>query len=174
MIIETLVESSDELGTGLHVEHFENCSGLRFVWIGDGDLDTALSGHPLPDNLHITGWLSYADSLRTMASAEIFLNTALWEGLSRTCLEAAALRLPLLLRPVDGTRELIPEQGTRGYLCESKEEFESRIRALAADDTLRSRMGIEARRMVEKHYNSTNSNQLWREIYLSGALGSMD
>lgn len=142
--------------------------GIRFVWIGDGDVEKALNGANLPDNLQITGWLSHSESLKTMASAHMFLHTALWEGLSRTCLEAAALSLPLLLRPVDGARELVKEQGKTGFLCNNEEDFVEKITLLTDDTQLQQQIGKQARLLVEKAYNSEQSNLLWKDIYLNG------
>ncbi len=143
---------------------------IRFVWIGDGDLESALGGRPLPDNVTVTGWVPYVDGLRAMASANVFLHTALWEGLSRTCLEAATLRLPLLLHPFDGARELVPEQGKTGYICKTTEEFITRLEMLAADVSLRTQLGTNARHLVEENYGAAKSNRLWDKMYSSGSI----
>lgn len=127
--------------------------GIRFLWIGEatlgGALETALEGRTMPDNIHITGWLPPDETLRTMATADVFLHTALWEGMSRTCLEAAALGLPLLLMPADGARELVPEDGKTGYQCRSIDAFTAALEKLLADRTLGLRMGAAARALVE-------------------------
>ncbi|MGE2713319.1 glycosyltransferase [Mycolicibacterium litorale] len=69
---------------------------LQAVWIGDGDAEYA---QYLADRrIEVTGWLSRAQALAELARGDVYLHTALWEGLPISILEANAAGLPVVAR----------------------------------------------------------------------------
>ncbi|BBY17239.1 glycosyltransferase [Mycolicibacterium litorale] len=78
---------------------------LEAVWIGDGDADCA---RYLADRrITVTGWLPRAEALAELARGDVYLHTALWEGLPISILEANAAGLPVVARTrpyLDGQR----------------------------------------------------------------------
>lgn len=149
-------------------EAFKGDPSVRFLWIGGGHIDAVLGDKCLPDNITITGWVSHAEGIRKLADSDIFLHTALWEGFARVCLEAGALRLPLLLYTFDGAFELMSETRKTGYICESEAAFVEKIRLLLSDLSLRKYLGENARLHVEKHYSAKSSNDMWAKLYTTG------
>jgi hypothetical protein len=77
---------------------------LCFSWLGDGDPRyrslLATSG------VAVTGWLPSAEASRQLAEGSVLLHTAAYEGASFAVLDAAALGLPVVGRPVPGMTEL--------------------------------------------------------------------
>ncbi len=95
------------------------------------------------------------------ALADAFVLPSSYETFSLVSFEAAASALPVLATPVNGVRELIVD-GRNGFLISDEpSEIAARLRLLAADPALRSRLGGAAResalafgreRMVAEHH----------------------
>jgi glycosyltransferase involved in cell wall biosynthesis len=70
--------------------------GLRAVWLGDGDpadrraLEAA--------GIEVSGWLPRSVTLDRLATADLYLHSARWEGFPLMVAEAAALRVPTVVR----------------------------------------------------------------------------
>jgi glycosyltransferase involved in cell wall biosynthesis len=107
-------------------------------------------------------WLGVRTDVRPVyALADAFLLPSRYETFSLVTFEAAASGLPVIAGDVNGVRELIRD-GENGYLVEpAAEPIASRLRELAADPGLRSRLGAGAReaalgfswgRMVRAHH----------------------
>ncbi|MFE4498554.1 glycosyltransferase family 4 protein [Rhodococcus sp. NPDC056743] len=72
---------------------------VQWIWVGDGDSDmrTKLTNA----GVVVTGWLPNDQVYRHLASADLYLHTAQWEGAPITLLEAASLGTPVLVRGID-------------------------------------------------------------------------
>ncbi|KUI23820.1 glycosyl transferase family 1 [Mycobacterium sp. IS-1742] len=69
---------------------------LRAVWIGDGDAEYV---RYLTDRqIEVTGWLPRSQALAELARGDVYLHTAVWEGLPISILEADAAGLPVVAR----------------------------------------------------------------------------
>jgi glycosyltransferase involved in cell wall biosynthesis len=62
-----------------------------------------------------------------------------------------ACGLPVVASPVGVNRQIV-EHGVNGYLAESLDDWETAIKALAADPELRKKLGVAGRRKVESDY----------------------
>lgn len=133
---------------------------VDFIWIG-GDAPEDID---LPENLHVTGWTDYPDSIAMMARADIYVLTSRWEGLSLTVLEAMALGLPCVLSDAVGNKEMV-EQGVDGYVATSVKAYVDYISDLYADDHLRERMGDTAKQKMERDYSNGASQAKWLAYY---------
>jgi glycosyltransferase involved in cell wall biosynthesis len=63
-----------------------------------------------------------------------------------------ACGLPVVASPV-GVNADIVKDGVTGFLCRSEEEWRLRLRELAADASLRDKMGAEGRRLATEHWS---------------------
>jgi UDP-glucose:(heptosyl)LPS alpha-1,3-glucosyltransferase len=118
----------------------------------------------LADGLGVGGrlrWLGVtADVQLVYQVADAFVLPSSYETFSLVTFEAAASGLAVLATPVSGVRELI-DDGRNGFLITRDPELiAERLRLLAADPSLRSRLGCAAResalgfsgaRMVSEH-----------------------
>lgn len=88
---------------------------VRLVWIGGGDAagEDALRR----SGAELTGWVTRGEATARLAKAHAYLHTAAWEGLPLTLLEAATLRLPLVLRRIPALEEVMVP--TRGFSPDS-------------------------------------------------------
>ena len=97
---------------------------VRLEIIGEGPLrntiESAVSNRGLDDIVHLHGQLSELHHL--VGSADVFVLPSDSEGLSRACMEALYLGVPVVLRDVDGNSELI-QSGKNGFLFNSESEL---------------------------------------------------
>lgn len=70
--------------------------GLAAIWIGggsEGDIEN-LRAH----GVEVTGWLTRTEALEVMATCDLYLHTASWEGFPISIMEAAGIGLPVVAR----------------------------------------------------------------------------
>lgn len=132
---------------------------IRFIWIGGG-------GDPgdVPSNLEVTGWISRADAMAFVVQADVYLQTALWEGLPLAVLEAMSLGKPILATGIGPNRELVV-QGENGYICNAVDDFVLHLKAFSRDRHLAYQMGCKSRHYVQCGYDMQVAMGKWRSIY---------
>ena len=96
---------------------FKDDNHIKFIWIGDG-VERPLITSP---NIVVTGWVEKTEVERILSTANLYLSTALWEGLPYAVLEAMSMRLPLLLTDCPGNSDLV-EKGVNGFLYKDANE----------------------------------------------------
>ena len=98
-----------------------------------------------------TGWRT--DALQIVALMDILVHPSLSEGFGRTVLEGMALGKPVIASKVGGLRELISD-GENGFLVDAKSpsQLAEKLRILLASNTLRERIGREAKKTVFSDY----------------------
>jgi hypothetical protein len=69
---------------------------VRALWLGDGDPTwrTTLE----TEGVEVSGWLSRDATMYALASADLYVHSARWEGFPLMVAEAAALQVPTLVR----------------------------------------------------------------------------
>lgn len=74
---------------------------IRFRWIGDGDADErrALT----EAGVEVTGWVGDDDLVALLGSASLYVHSAAYEGFPLSILDAAALRVPTVVRAIAAT-----------------------------------------------------------------------
>lgn len=101
---------------------------LDAVWVGgDDDLATRGALH----GVRVTGWLPRDESLEQLASADLYLHSAAWEGFPIAVLEALALNVPTLVREIPAFENV----GIPGLL--TSQDFVSKILRIQSEDDLR-------------------------------------
>ena len=88
------------------------------------------------------------------------------EGLPKSLLEAAAMKLPLIATNTPGCNKIIKD-GTNGFLIDIKDSYQlaDKMYNLSIDNSLRYSMGLESRKIVEKEYDVNIINKKTIEIY---------
>ena len=74
-----------------------------------------------------------------------------------------SMGVPTICSPVGANRDVI-EHGKNGFLAAAPEEWSARIQELAADPSLRRRLGAEGRRTVEERYSMTGCANLFAGV----------
>ena len=110
----------------------------NFVWIGDGDLKDKLYA----ENITLTGWSTYEQTLKAVNELDIFISTSSWEGLPFSIIEAMALSKPIVSSDIEGNRVTV-SQNQNGYICSTLDEFVTAIKKLDSS-ALRDQFGKES------------------------------
>ncbi|MBA3688138.1 MAG: glycosyltransferase [Chloroflexi bacterium] len=131
-----------------------------FAWLGGPP------GEHEPGHVSITGWLTRSELYRRLAEASVFVLPSLWEGLPLVVLEAMAVGLPVIARPIPGVTDVVRD-GVSGYLRETPDELAAAIEQLINDPPLARRMGDAGRQLVEERHDARRLAPEWRSIYRS-------
>ncbi len=70
--------------------------GIEALWVGGGDARLEEVLHA--SGVQTTGWLSRREALKAMASGDLYLHTAVWEGFPISIMEAVGMGLPVVSR----------------------------------------------------------------------------
>ena len=133
---------------------------LRWIWIGGGEAadERALRAA----GAEVTGWLSRSQALGWLATADVYVHTAAWEGLPVSMLEAAALGLPIVARRIPALESLgLP------LLCDSPEALVVALRPLV-DERRRDALRAYSWLLAERHQPAAQR----RALELAYSMGS--
>ena len=88
------------------------------------------------------------------AAMDIFVLPSYREGFPRAAVEAAAMRLPLVLTDIRGCREVV-QDGRNGFLVPARDgaRLLDRVRRLVQDPGLRSRFGQDSRQRALEEFD---------------------
>lgn len=96
-------------------EHFVGDDRVRFLWIGDGELRQEIQEN---ESVKVTGWVTSDEVREYLEQVDVYISTALWEGLPLSVLEAMNLGKPLLLSDCVGNIDTVT-YGENGFLFDS-------------------------------------------------------
>ncbi len=135
----------------------------RFVYIGDGGLEEEMkqwiSEEHLEDKIHMLGFRS--DASRLVAMFDVYLSTALYEGLPYSMIEAMRAGVPIIATDVVGNNELV-ENGKNGILFPAK-DVQAGVEAVIRQLETKSIKSDEVVRSFEERFSlKTMMNKLER------------
>lgn len=141
-----------------------SCPELVFVWLGEGPDKALLSRQAAQEGLTNIRFIGAVDDPEPyFAAADIYLTCARWEGMPLAVIEAMAHGMPIVASNVVGNRDLV-DHGRTGTLFDDG-ELEAAIAALkrlASDETLRRRLGRQAREIQQdKHSVASMAAKTW-------------
>jgi glycosyltransferase involved in cell wall biosynthesis len=140
---------------------------LRFELAGEGPdwgrLEGLLAACGLGGSFVLRGYLP--DMGEFYQGLDVYLNTSLHEGIPMSILEAMARGIPVVAPNVGGIREII-EDGVDGFLVPGRnpEDFAEKC-LLLLNSELRQRMGLAARKKVEREFSAENMAQKYYQLY---------
>ncbi len=150
----------------------------RILLIGAGPLEEPIRRRAAELDLDATflGAQDPAVVTRCMAESKIFVSPSKTapngdtEGLPTTVLEAGSLGLPTVSTCHSGIPEAVVH-GETGLLCAEGDRpaLARHIEQLLTDDALRIRLGRQARRHTETHFDLHRQTRLLEELYDSAA-----
>ncbi len=97
-------------------------------------------------------------------NSDVFLYYSHHDNFPNVILEAMASGLPVLTNKVGAVKEMI-ESGVDGLIAEDDEQYVGYLKRLVSDTDLRKRLGVEARRKVERCFNWNILVDRYIEIY---------
>lgn len=107
-------------------QHFSGDNRVKFLWIGDGELRHEIHEN---DQVKVTGWVTPNEVQAYLKQVDVYVSTALWEGLPLAVLEAMALGKPLLLSDCVGNVDTVKD-GVNGFLYHEVDEAVEKIQDL--------------------------------------------
>jgi len=136
---------------------------MDFLWIGYLPEQYLMDR---PANLKVTGWLEWEQVIRQIAQVDIYLHTALWEGVPMTVLEAMAAKRPVVAYPGQGTTDAV-EQGVTGLLASDADGLANSIRLVRRCPNLADILGQQGYDRVTRNFESALFTKQWTDAYLN-------
>ncbi len=133
----------------------EALPNIRFLWIGDGELNSELKSK----NIKVTGWIEREKAIEISMNADVFLLTSLWEGLPLSLLEAMYMKKLCVVSDIIGNHDVIKDK-VNGYVCRSVDEFITAIKQNG------DKLIEKAYEDIEKKYNVSVQAREYSKIYI--------
>ena len=140
--------------------YFEELPAFEFVWVGDGESRSQLTS----PNIEVTGWLSREQARAAITQADVYLSTALFEGLSFAGLEALLLQKPVLLTDCIGNRDMT-FRGSNGDLFRDERDAVVKIMRYFNNRSMLPVMGSRSAEWCAQEFNLTSTYNQYRELY---------
>jgi N-acetyl-alpha-D-glucosaminyl L-malate synthase BshA len=118
------------------------------------------------ETIRFTGRISHDDMPFYMAAADVLILLSESEGLPGCVQEAMACGVPVIANNVGGLPDLISD-GTNGYLVNSDEETEERLRTLISSPEKRTSMGACALEFARKNLSLDTVAEQTHDLYKS-------
>lgn len=140
---------------------------LGFVLFGEGGLRESLARQirerKLEGRFILAGFQSDLDCY--LSNLDLFVLPSHSEGLPNVILEAFAASVPVVATAVGGTPELV-ENGVTGFLTPANDAsaLARRIRELADNPSLGKLMGVNGRRLVNRHFTFSQQAQAYNRL----------
>ncbi|MGN0879991.1 MAG: glycosyltransferase family 4 protein [Oligosphaeraceae bacterium] len=132
--------------------------GLRFLFLGDGDLrpelERRIGAMGLTARVILPGMVPPREVCRYLPFMSVLLHLSYHEGLPRTVVQALAAGVPAIAYPVDGTPEVL-EDGVSGYLVPLRDtrQVAEKASVLLRSAELRRTMGAAGRAKVRELFS---------------------
>jgi glycosyltransferase involved in cell wall biosynthesis len=134
-------------------------ANVHLIVVGDGELRDELRRQV--EQLGLAGRVHFAGPRRdlgnVLAASDVFVMPSLWEGLPLSMVLAMGAGLPVVATRVAGIPEVV-KADVSGLLVEpgNAEQLGSALGSLAADPSLRARLGAAARDFVRPRFGADN------------------
>ena len=154
----------------------KNHSRARCVILGSGPLESKLRTKTV--ELGLAGKVIFKGHVSDVRSylevADLFVLSSDKEGLPLSLGEAMAYGVPCIATDVGGNKEIV-SHGQTGLLVKpgSPEQLAEAIEYLLAHPEERSRMGVNARRRVQEHFNIEDSMRRLKRVLLGESLSDL-
>lgn len=140
---------------------FKDDDRVRFVWIGGGEMSDAIHKRK---NIEVTGWLTPEEVQEKLKEVDLYMSTALWEGLPYSVIEAMNLGKPLLLSKCIGNVDLV-KNNVNGYIFESKKAAVDYIKWLLDNPKELIEKGKESYQIVVNGFSLNVMVEKYTQLY---------
>ncbi|MFT4613216.1 MAG: sugar transferase (PEP-CTERM/EpsH1 system associated) [Bacteroidia bacterium] len=149
-------------------QHPDLADRLRLLMVGDGPLREQLTQLSAELGIDEQVWWAgdRADIPELLGAIDVFVLPSLGEGISNTVLEAMACGLPVVATAIGGNLELV-EPGVNGELFPVGDEqaLVDVLAGLLRSDTMRKRLGDNARKRVTQGHNWDSTVAQYLDVY---------
>lgn len=141
---------------------------FELIIIGAGENEEQLRNQArdlkVEKRIIFTGLIPREEVYNYLVNADLFINTALWEGMPIAVLEAMSCSLPVVLSDIPPHKE-IENYSKDNLVCKSDEEYKNKILEIAKEKNKLIKLGQINRKIVEDHYSLKNMHKRYDEIY---------
>ena len=143
---------------------------IRFDLAGDGpemaSLRSLIHKYDLENTFRLLGFVDDVDAF--YSGLDLYLNTSIHEGIPMSVLEAMAHSVPVVASDVGGLAEIVRDC-VEGYLISSREPrvFVQKCMNLFHNVELRSKMAINAKKRIERHFSVEQMAKRYYDSYMS-------
>jgi glycosyltransferase involved in cell wall biosynthesis len=141
-------------------KQFEHLDQFEFVWVGDGEERHELTSK----NIIVSGWMPAKEAKKLIDTADIYLSTSNFEGLSFSVLEALLLKKPILLRDCIGNKDVV-NNGLNGDLFKTTEEAVLKIMQFFNNPGMLPLMGEYSRKFCKEEFDIHSTCKKYRHLY---------
>lgn len=141
-------------------EKFKDNMQVQFIWVGDGP-DRAQITSP---NISVTGWVDKSRVESELQNADLYLSTALWEGLPYAVLEAMSMNLPLVLSRCPGNTDVV-QHGVNGFLYDDATEAVDYIQSCIDNPQMAAAKGKAGYQMLLDEFGVDKMAAGYRKLY---------
>ena len=162
-------EKGQRFQTQAMVEFRARDPDVILLVVGEGPewaaLERQIEVAGLGDRVRLLGWRH--DAMVLMAAVDAVVQPTLHEAFSQVMAEALWMRKPLIITDVSGATDIIRD-GENGLLVPKADPgaLASAIGRLAADESLRVRLGEAGRAYVEEHLRIEKIIPQYEQVYL--------
>jgi len=125
-------------------------SGLRFVWVGDGD--EKLKQILVDAGVCVTGWMNREEVIWSLRQASVYLSTASWEGMPVSVIEAMFAGLPVVVSACAGNVDVV-RAGVTGVVFDGEPEAVQAIRDITNNDVWRETLALRGWREARRRFS---------------------
>ena len=142
---------------------------VTFLWIGEGEfleeMRQKVKAAKLEDRILFLGHQTDIEVFYLLF--DVYLTTALYEGLPYTLIEAMSSKTPIVASNVTGNNELvIPEETGYLYQLGDIEEATQKLQYIIEDSNLREQMGEAAYQLYKAHFTIDEMMKAYTALYL--------
>jgi glycosyltransferase involved in cell wall biosynthesis len=148
----------------------EQNPNVRFLLVGSGilreRLERQIAAAGLTEHFQLIGLAERERIPELLAAMDMVVHASLREGLARVLPQALLAGKPVISYDIDGAREVVVSDET-GYLLPPKsvDAMSEAILRLAADPSLRERLGAEGRRRCVERFDHQRMTRSIRALY---------
>lgn len=149
---------------------FKNNPGVRFLFIGDGPDKASIQKKAEKEGLTIDflGFQNREQIGEFLAISNLYLSTALWEGLPFALIEAASAELPIVASDVIGNNEVCIDN-KNGFLFDSETPLSAvaLIEEIISDTKLREKFSSESSALYKQKFTVDKMLHNHEKLYFS-------
>lgn len=131
------------------IKALKKVSGFKLIVIGDGIEKENLLKESKGLDIEFKGYVEHSKLPVELQKADVYISTALVEGMSNSTLEAMACGLPVITTDVGGTKELVKKNGFVIKKVADVESIISTLKKYKEDKELIYDHGKESRKIAE-------------------------
>ncbi len=144
--------------------------------VGDGpkheEVRRKIEALHLSQNVSMHGYVPEREKIELLSSCAVYVSNSIFEGFGIPLVEAMASGTVPVVSDIEGHR-FVFQNGNVGYLVKNVEEMTTKITDLLSNETERSRLATNGRRLVEQKWTWTKVAQRYRCLLSDVSAGNI-